>query len=400
MLTLLSVVLAFALLVAPEFYPVHLNLFFLATLMSLGGTATLLFVPFLHMWILDPMQRLENNLIPRLLSLLRKDFFFSFIHFLLLLFSLFSYFLAIILISIDFPYPLILVACWIIALGITLDLIKMQWKRAANFLNPFYMVDTLTKEARKSIRDEKDDHLWSCLDALSEISLRSIEKSQIALGNQTITVLPPLVHAFFDSYKSISRVNTEQSAPSGRDEASYTIFYLLQRLDLINNRALRHGLQTICSQMILALGKIIVSSAQFDLSMMTFPVRYLGKFAVQAQRQNMNEIGDLATSTLIETSKTILQEVNLTYTELVEPFDAVINALDNIAKEIFRKDKTSSISLLIQPLKDLRTLFEAEKLAQHPDTPTIIQSINRVLIEFDALEQVMRTLPPIISDQS
>lgn len=34
-------------------------------------------------------------------------------------------------------------------------------------------------------------------------------------------------------------------------------------------------------------------------------------------------------------------------------------------------------------------------MAKHPDTPVIIQEIDKVLEEFTILEQVMQTMPPI-----
>ena len=49
----------------------------------------------------------------------------------------------------------------------------------------------------------------------------------------------------------------------------------------------------------------------------------------------------------------------------------------------------------MQPFKDLRALFQSEKAKDHQDTPVILQNIDRVLGEFEALQMVMSTIPPI-----
>jgi hypothetical protein len=202
---------------------------------------------------------------------------------------------------------------------------------------------------------------------------------------------------FFASSKSVARINVDKKIEkiSGRDEASYTIFYLLQRLELINDRALEYRLETVCRQMIMTLGKIIVSCAKFDLSTVSFPTHFLAKFGLKALQHHFGEVGVLTTSTLLEIAKTILRDVDVTYSELQEPFQSIINGLDAIAKATFKKEKNTSIQVLTQPFEDLKSLFQLDKMVNHPDTPVIRHEIDRVLEEFTVLGQVMRAIPPI-----
>lgn len=69
--------------------------------------------------------------------------------------------------------------------------------------------------------------------------------------------------------------------------------------------------------------------------------------------------------------------------------------MEEISKEIFKKNKEMNISILIAPFKQLRTLFEGEKLINHQDSALIINDINRVINEYEQLQVILRTIPPI-----
>lgn len=397
LITLLSFVLAILTTFYFEFYPIVPNFPFLATLMLIGGTVILVLTPLMYTLALIPIQNLDQQLIPRLTDLFYWDRPLRISRFFLLLFALVSYVLASLLILLIIPHKITLFALWIFLFGGALDLIRDSLKHISNLLNPFHLVEIFKREAKKAIQDERDEVLWESLDTLSEVILRAIEKSRTALCTHTLNAFPPIMHTFFATAKSISHVNIDKEVEkkTGKDEASYTLFYLIQRLQAITNHAINHQLETICSHIIVILGKIIVYSAQFDLSMVSFPTNFLGKMALKAQQHDMDEVSNLATSTLLEISRTILTDMDLTYAELQDPFQAIINDLDILAKETFRKDKTVNIQLLTQPFKDLKALFQTEKMAHHRDTASVIQSIDQVLAQFNALEQIMRTLPPI-----
>lgn len=129
--------------------------------------------------------------------------------------------------------------------------------------------------------------------------------------------------------------------------------------------------------------------------MVPFPTHFLTKFGLKALQHHFSEVTVLTTSTLQEIARTILTEIDITYSELQEPFQAIINGLDAIAKATFKKDKSTSIKVLVQPFVDLKALFQTEKMSKHPDTPVILSEIERVIEEFTVLEQVMRSIPPI-----
>jgi hypothetical protein len=396
-ITALSCIVAALLLFFPFTNPVEVNTPIFASLVALVGTAVLIIFPVLNALYLTPLQALEQKLIPRLMELYRKDKLLNISSLFTLLFPFASYVFAALCFTKDIPIKPAYIAAWVVFLGVTLDLIRDNLKRAANFLNPYHFIETFTQRANRSIVNDKDNDLWGSIDSLSEIAVRSVKAGKTDLTMQVLNAFPSILESFFTSSKSLTRVNQDQEIKkeTGKDEAGYTVFYLLQRIELINMKALEHGLGTICGHVIMILGKIIVAGAKFDLSMVPFPTHVLGKLALRAQQYHFDEVATLGTATLLGVAKTIINDVNLNYTELQEPFGALIKNLNLIAQATFKKDKTISPKLLAQPFRELRELFRSEKVANHQDTPAILLQIDGVLEEFAALEQVMRTIPPI-----
>ena len=366
----------------------------LGALTALGGTVILLTGVYFQTSILIPLENLERKLVPNLLEVARKDTFFYWGRFLMFLFPILSYIFTLIIIELPL-YQKWLFSGWLILFAIVLDFFRDGWERVANFLTPSYLVKHISQGAIKSIQIDEDDVLWNRLDDLSEIGLNAAEKGKLALSNQVLQTFPGIVQTFFDSSKSISRMNRDQEVKkmTGRDEANYTTYYLLQRLELINDKALQNRLETVCRQMIVTMGKIVISSARYDLTMVSFPTHFLTKFGLKAQQHHYDEVSVLAVSTLIEIAKTITTDINLEYTELKEPFKSILNGLDALAKGAFKKNKQINIKTLIQPFLDIREFFKTEKMARHPDTPVIEHEIDQLLAEYKTLEDMLQGIP-------
>ena len=375
---------------------IYFNPLALSIIMLVGGTAIFLGIILLNSLILIPLGSLEEKVIPNLMDSLRRDRPLRLGRIEVFFFSLVSIVCVAFVSLIENPHTQHrLFEGWIVFFGITLDVLRDSWRRLVNYLNPSYLVTQITHEAIRAIQNDQDSLLWNSLDSLTEIGLRSVEKSKLALSTQTLQAFPPIMQSLFASSKSISHISHDRigTKETGGDEASYAIFYLLQRLELINDRALRERVETVCRQMIMTMGKIIVHCSKYDLSLVSFPTHFLTKFGLKAQQHHYDEVAELTTSTLLEISKTILTDIDITYAELEDPFRSIINGLNALAKGAFKKRKDTSIKALIQPLIDLKALFQTEKMIQHRDTPVIVREIDRALDEFAILEQVMQSMP-------
>jgi hypothetical protein len=399
-LTLFSLVLAILIAAYNQIYSISLDFAWVSQWMIVSSFMIFAVMSFLNILSLIPLQKLEQQLIPHLIRFVREEKRYQLSNFFVFIFPILSF--ALVFISWNmFPlYQIVICALWLIFLGIALDSCRFYIRQIMHWLDPFYVIDKVTRYANQSIYKGSDSNLWQTIDALAEISLKAIEKSQLATSLKALNAFSPIMQNFYISAKSIAHPNVDQQVEkqTGQDEASYTLFYLLQRLQTIQGKALHHDLEMICQQIITILGKIIIYSAKFDVSLVSFPVHFLTKFTLQAQQKHFDEVAQLAISTLLEIARTLVVDIDVRYAELQDPFKAIINGLDAITKEMFRQDKTMNISLLTQPFLDLKQLFATEKMINHQDTPVLVGAIDRILAEYTALEQVMRTIPPFSSE--
>jgi hypothetical protein len=370
---------------------------YLAVMMVTVGTAILILVPLISTLFTIPFQRTEQNLTPRLLESITHDKPLAWGNILLLFFPFLSYLCVIALLLFDMGHKVSLIAAWVLFLGISLDLLRAIIKRSISYMDPSKVVERFVLNAKESIRTNRDADTWQWMDALSDMAMKAIEKHSFTLLTQSLNALLRIFQIFLESCKSISHPSQDTATESatGRDEVSYTVFSVTNRLEMIYNKALDRHLEPFCSQALALLGKMTLSAAKLDLSLGTFPIQILGKLSTRAQEHHLEDVAIKASGILIEIAKSILSSIDVTYREIKDLFIAITNSLDNIAKMTFRKDKTISIPIIVEPLQTFLLLMQSEKLTNHPDTPLIIANIKRVLDEFMTLEQVLRTMPPI-----
>lgn len=345
----------------------------------------------------SPLQKAEQKLTPKVSNLFMKDWIIRGSLFFLLLFPLISFAMSIDLLLLNSGNPKIFIALWIILLGISLDVLFLLIRRISGYLDPFYIANLFSKEAHRSIQNDHEIELCEWIDALSEISIKAIERNSLSLCNNVDGELQRITSSFLESARSLTHQepDKETEARGIVDKVSYTLFFSLQRLEMINDKAIERKIEPVCSNLVATVGKIVISAAKYDISMASYPLHFLGRFALNAQKNGITEVGPKAICILFEVAKAILTESDVTYMELQDPYLTLVAQMQEISRVIFKQDKMMNIKILTQPFKDLKGLFATEKMAAHPDTPVILQAIDRVIAEFDALEAVMRTMPPM-----
>lgn len=395
--TIFSIILAAFLLFSPYVDEASINAGLWSHAMIAGGLLFLILVPagVALSWL--PLQKAERNATPHILEMYRKDKGIRAANGWVIVFSLATFALAIVILQSHIPDKKIVCAIWIILFGIAIDALYHSFKRVTEYLNPFAVVDIFSKEATQSIQNERELDLCHWIDGLAEIAMKAIHSHSISLSNSALNAQQQTARLFLQASKSISHHTQDaQSKALGiSDKASYIMFFLYQRLELEFDNALKNNLEPVCSNIIVILGKVTLDAAKYDISMATPPLRFLGKFANAAQEKNLTETVIKASCTLLETGRAILNDIDIAYAEIKDPFLSIVNSLESLAKGSFRKDKLSNIALLIQPLIELKQMFASEKISKHQDAPAIILAIDRVLGEFEALQVVMNTLPTI-----
>lgn len=344
-----------------------------------------------------PLQNAENNATPRIIDMFKNDRHLKIMGAWTIIFALLTLLYGVG--AFHYIPQQDLFAAWLVGLGATLDTIRHLVIRIADYFNPSAAVEMFSNEAKECIRNEHEDDLRGWIDALSEITLKGIQKHSSALANASLDAQNDVAKVFLGASKSISHSAEDKEAlDKGQgltDRVSYTMFYLYQRMDLAFNSALQSRLEPTCSKIITIMGKLAVEAAKYDMSLATAPLRFLGKFAKKAQDAGLEESSITASCVFSEVSKALLTDIDITYNEIKDPFLSIINGMEVLAKEEFKKDKNISIPLLMEPFKELKTLFSQGKAKEHQDTPVIMLNIDRVLGEFEALQMVMSTIPKI-----
>lgn len=395
--TILAIILAVILGITPFSPDATVNYLIPAMIMIVVPIFLLLIHGFSLASAWSPLQRAEQNLTSRILQMFQKDHFFGFFNLWVIIFTVASISMALDLVFLKLIKEKYLAMAWLLLFGFTLDVLYHFYKHLVKYLDPFAVAEMFTKKAKDSVQEDHEQELCDWVDALAEIAIKTINTKSSSLCIHCIESLQTITHNFLESQKSISHQiqDKETKAMGVTDKVSFTLFYIFQRLESINQHAIEMRMEPICSTLISVLGKIAIYAAKFDLTLVSYPLHFLEKFAKGAQDNHYPEVGVKASLTYLEVSKTIINELDLNYVDLKDPFINIVNHLDELAKNAFRHDKAINLNILIQPLKDLKELFTNPKVANHQDTPVIVQQIDRVLSEFATLAMVLKTIPPM-----
>lgn len=365
------------------------TLFIVSTLFIITQTAITIFA-----WA--PIQKTEQNLTPRLMETFKHDSNLRVTNLFLLIFLFFTYLAVADILFFDQFHKQHILIIWTLLLGIAVDFLHHHLKRVMDFLDPFFIVEKYNQNAEKCVSSAKEGELCGWIDAISETSIKAINRNSMSLALLAIDKLRSITRIYLVVSKGIIYHSEEDAGKfGGSDHVSYILFYLFQRIELIFDKALNEKNEPICSKIVTSLGKVSIYCAKYDITLTSYPLYYLGKFTAKAQFEGVQEVGNRATATLLEVSKVIVKEVDLQYVEIKDTFLSIIDNMHEIAKDTFKNDKTMSIRILTQPFNELRELFQSEKLANHQDSVSIVHNIDVVLNEFNTLETVMSTMPPV-----
>jgi hypothetical protein len=348
-------------------------------------------------WI--PVQKAESKTTPRIAEVYRKDFFLRLDNIGFIAFAIVSFFCVLLANSLPANYLPYLFAFWIVCLGVALDLLRHFFIRVMHFLDPFYLIKQFTSYANREIASGNIAEAYVWVDSLAEIGTKGVVASSTSLATKSVDEIQEITNRFLRSVKNIAHSNNEGSPDKleGRDAIQYHLFYVFQRLEMMNDKAISAHVEPLCHHMVTVLGKIALYAASCDMTLVDAPLRCLGYCAKRAQNTGIPEVGVKATYVLVEVAKGIIQDNDITYAELLVPFKTLVMQLEEIAKETFRQDKQMSVLLLMHPFQQLKELFQSPKCGSHRDTPAILTEIDRVLGEFQALDTIMQGISNPVS---
>lgn len=292
----------------------------------------------------------------------------------------------------SYAFPLLL-----LLIGLGSDLLRLFLNYLINYLNPFNIEFTLGKRAMSAIERDQDAELCDCIEALTEVTLKSIQGHTSALSNHAIDVLEKISKKFLSTTKSpLHPLQSPELKQQGvNDSLSYVLIFLLQHLESIYKAALDKKLDLVATHVITTLTKLASYSAQTDLSLAALPLHFVNQCTLNGMQKGLSDIGIKAILGLLEFAKSIPRQKDIAYQEIKTPMTILISTLDAITKESFKLNKEIKIQLLIEPFQKLKQILNEEPLRNHQDTPLLEQQVNRIIEEFRALETIMATMPAL-----
>jgi hypothetical protein len=271
-----------------------------------------------------------------------------------------------------------------ILIGLGLDASRFLLIRLLDHLNPFRLVKLLEEASLRFLQQDQQTPLCETIEALGEMGAKGIVRGNSTLANQTVKALETIGRRILAAEKN-----------SGKDTLTYMILFILQQMEILFKTAIERGGGLSLGNLTTAVTKLAAHAATVDLSLTLYPLHYLRRMAKKAVEEGHLDVGVKTTLSSMALAKEISALPSLESQELEAPYRCLIDIMEEIAKESFRKDKNTPIVLLMQPFLDLKTLFNDKKLVNHQDTPAIQKQLDRIIGEFQALDALLKTMPPL-----
>ena len=355
------------------------SLGFLSVIALVAGALFFLMTPLIKGMTMLPLQAASVESSSKALHFARRDMKLNFLTLVWISFALFSFFVA--AFSSDWLFII-----WVIWLGLSIDAIYLYTRFATGYADPFHLIEVFVKRGNGFFAEKNHKEFCTTIDGLGEICLKALYQRSIPLAIEGITALDRLTEDY------LKEKNQEGSEVIS--SVSYTLGFLLHRLQMIFDQAAEDRLEPLANQVVLSTSKLTLAVARYDAELTSLPLHFLEKFMETAKEYDLKEVSLNSSIILLEVAKSVLEDPDLREREIGTLMFAVIEQLERIAKETFREDKNIPINLLTEPFMELKTLLDT-KIPPFPDSRAIAADLERVLVEFQALESVLKSVPNI-----
>lgn len=250
---------------------------------------------------------------------------------------------------------------WIVLFSAGLDLLLWKQKQMSVLFDPYWLANHAPGDLVERI-----DSLTSC--------------AAMAIGSGNVSLAQGAIEA---THREIA----EKLEAEPKEKQGYVVSYWIKRLNYINELSKQQLITPIDLLILKILGKSTVRLAAIDSALASTCLQELGRAAKEAQEWSQHELVDQTGFVAVQTARMLLQ--NVRESDLTAPLVDIVGLLEEIATETFRRNKDSNLLLLTQPLQDLRVIFEEADNSSRSDVVTAGATLNRVLSDFTALEEVV-----------
>jgi len=354
---------------------------FLPIIALVAGTLFFLMTPFVKGLTMLPLQAASVETSSRAYHFARRDIRLVLLTLVWISFALFSFFVA--AFSADWLFPI-----WAIWLGLSIDAIYLHAYAATGYADPYQLVETCFNNGKRSFDAKHHQEFCTAIDSMAEISLKALYQRSLPLTTEGVSKLDQLAELYLKAKRE------QPPQEEMKEQVSYTLGFLLHRVQMLFEQAAEDRLEVVANQIVLSMSKLTMSVVKFDMELSSLPLHFLENFFQTAKDYELKEVSINSSIILLEMAKSVLHDPDLREGQISTFMFALIEQMERVAKEMFREDKNTPISLLTDPFRELKQLIET-KLPPFPDSEAISADLDRVLIAFQALESVLKSVPNI-----
>lgn len=339
----------------------------------------------------NPLARAQEKSLPTLLSTFSHDRLLKGANGFIVLFLFFTFLTLANLSWSEFLPKKGMIIAWTLLFGLSIDVLHFIFKRIQSFLDPLFALEHITNKGKEAIQAENAPKILQAFDTLAEVASKSIQRTEITLADEALDQIHQLTKVYVSAVKSLGHHLEEKKS----DTIGYTLFFLLGRLGMIFQMTLEKNLEPLAASVIQLAGKVALSAASLDITLAKNPLKLMGKFGLKSQEVGMEDAAKRTLLTSLEIGRSLVQDFDITYLELKDPFLTLISTMRRLSIGMFQEDKSLPIPYLTTPFVEMKNFFNEGKAKTHQDRGVIVQAIDQVLEEFKALQEVLSTLPDL-----
>lgn len=341
-------------------------------------TIPVLALPYiLEAMMISPLASAAGGFSPHIISLYRKDNSLTEAEHILNIMPVVFIAASIGLVSLKGPLALAILLIWIIFLGLTLDSFRTTLVRSLHFLDPINVVQKIADLPIQSIEDTMER-----IDQLSEVGLSSIQNGSSFLAQNTCQSLVSIQQQFLD------QLQESTTEPEKSQAAMCTLYHMIEQLEMLYIEAESEGYYPVCHAIISSLGKLAATGAIHNHRYALAPIKHLFEIGMDALEENDSDTALRVSCTIQEVARIIIDESEQT-SGFFETFRVIVNQLADLAKQLFRNDKTTPVPTLMTPFVEIKKSIESSLFANTDEGRQVIEQLDDVLEQFSALAHVM-----------
>lgn len=273
-------------------------------------------------------------------------------------------------------------------LGVCIAILSL-WAMAQHYstwVNPYTLLDKVSKKAYQAIEEKNLSLICDGIEHLQEFADKGIDHESLSL-----------VSAALDKELEVGKKFLSESNTLDLPQIGYVIQFLFERLKGLSVKGLNEKRETICVKINTILGKLALHALKTHPHFTASALALSGKLAEESVRAGYRDVGIKTGLMLIELSRSIAEEGDVEEKELQEALLEIVKNLEEISKELYKQNKNTPLEIIKEPLLQLKLVLVGSKNNNHPAVALAIADIDRVLSEYQELELILRTIPPITS---